>query len=169
LFKNRATSTGENNQSDPQAELALMIYSRLSEFTLQESSYKKFYDSIQFRIAELFQNENQTASAKKTYMEILKKDPLSADAAYNLGLIHEKEGNWKKALSIWRKLNADIDTSSFYWFESKYRTARALKHLGKPDEANVIITMTQVLHPDLGNEELKEKFIQLKNELKNEK
>jgi tetratricopeptide (TPR) repeat protein len=114
-------------------------------------------------------DENQMADARRIYQDMLKKDPASADAAYNLGLIYEKEENWEEALSIWRKLSKGLTANSYYWFESRYRTAKALKQLGKIDEANVIITMTEVLHPEFGDDKLKENFSRLKKEIMNGK
>ena len=75
-------------------------------------------------MAEIYRDVHQTAEAKAIYKEILKRDPRSADAMYNLGLIYEKEGNWEEALTTWRKFSKGLKTGSYYWFESRYRTAR---------------------------------------------
>ena len=107
----------------------------------------------------------QMAKAKAIYQEILQRDPKSADAIQNLGLIYEEEGQWEEALATWRKFSRGLETGSYYWFESKYRTATVLNHLGKGDEACKIITMLHVLHPDLRDEEFKQKFTKLQGEV----
>ncbi len=138
-----------------------MVYKKLSSISLNNKSYKKFYDSIQLRIAEIYNNRNQIAEAKEIYKESLKRDSRSADAIYNLGLIYEKEGKLEEALTTWRKFSSGLKTGSYYWFESKYRTAKVLNQLGKRDEACEIITMIYVLHPDLRDEIFREKFTKL--------
>ena len=50
-------------------------------------------------------------------------------------------------------------------FESRYRTANAFNMLGKRDKACDILNMTLVLHPDLGSDDLKDKYLELKSEI----
>ena len=145
--------------------MALMVYRKLSSIASRNKSYKRFYDSIQLRMAEIYRDENQTAEAKAIYMEILKRDHRSADAMYNLGLIYDKEGNWEEALATWRKFSKGLKTGSYYWFESRYRTAKVLNQLDRRDEACEITTMLHVLHPELRDERFKKKFMELQKEV----
>jgi tetratricopeptide (TPR) repeat protein len=156
---------GNNHLASQQAEMALMVYGKLSSIALKNKSYKRFYASIQLRMAEIYRDENQIAEAKVIYKEMLKRDPLSADAMYNLGLIYEKEGNWEEAIATWRKFSKGLKTGSYYWFESRYRTAKVLNQLDRRDESCEITTMIHVLHPELRDESFKKKFMELQKEV----
>lgn len=156
---------GNNNLASQHAEMALMVYRKLSTIASKNTNYKRFYDPIQLRMADIHRDENQIASAKALYQEQLKRDSQSADAIYNLGLIYEKEGQWKDALTTWKKFSRGLKTGSYYWFESRYHTAKVLNQLGKGNEACEIITMIQVLHPELRDEQFKEKFMKLQKEV----
>ena len=59
-------------------------------------------------MAELYIDNNQLDDAKALYLERLNKDPLSADAMFNLGLIYEREEQWDKALATWRKFSKGL-------------------------------------------------------------
>jgi tetratricopeptide (TPR) repeat protein len=161
----RLRNKGKSRLASQQAEVALIIYSELSSIALRNTHYKRFYASIQLRMAGMYRDDNQLAEAKMIYQKMLKRDPSSADAIHNLGLIYEKEGQWENALATWSKFSRGLKTGSYYWFESRYRTAKVLNHLGKEDEACEIITMIQVLHPELRDEKFKGKFIKLQNEV----
>jgi tetratricopeptide (TPR) repeat protein len=166
FFHNAKTMHSKNSTvARSSAHIALLLYERLFSIALQNTSYKQFSDSIQFRMAELYLDENQMEKAKMIYQEKLKNDPSSAVSIYNLGLIYEKEGQWQEALDMWKRYTQGLKTDSYEWFEARYRTANVLNQLGKVDEACEIITMTQVLHPALQDETVKGKFMQLQKEV----
>jgi tetratricopeptide (TPR) repeat protein len=166
FYSKAKTAHGKNSDmARSSARIALLLYEKLSSIALNKASYQKFYDAIQSRMAELYQNENQTALARRIYQEKLKRDPLSGDAIYNLGVIYEKDSMWEDALDMWKKYSQGLKAGSYDWFESRYRTAKVLSQLGKADEACEICTVTQVLHPTLRDDIFKEKFLQLKKEV----
>jgi tetratricopeptide (TPR) repeat protein len=161
----RLRSRGDTAQASQQAEIALTIYKQLSTVALQSQSYERFFNSIQLRMAEMYSDENQIAAAKALYQQQLQRDPDSADAMYNLGLLYEKEEKWEEALAAWKKFSKGFKTGSHYWFESRYHTAKVLNHLGQRDKACEITTMIEVLHPDLRDEKFREKFTALHSEV----
>jgi tetratricopeptide (TPR) repeat protein len=116
-------------------------------------------------MAEILRDENQTAQAKALYQDQLKRNPDSADAMYNLGLLYEQGEEWEEALSTWRNFSGGFKTGSHYWFESRYHTAKVLNKLGKRDKACEITTMIEVLHPNLRDEQFKKKFLLLHNDV----
>ena len=154
-------NSGDKAQASQNAEIALMLYKHLSSFALQGTSYERFNDSMQLRMAEIYRDENQLAQAKAIYQDQLKRNPNSADAMYNLGLLQEQEEQWEEALATWRKFSEGFKTGSHYWFESRYHIAKVLNKLGKRDKACEITTMIEVLHPTLRDEQFREKFILL--------
>jgi len=161
----RLRNKGKNSLAKQQSEMAFVVYKKLSSIASENKSYKRFDDSIQLRMAEIYRDENQIAEAKAIYKEILKGDPRSADAMYNLGLIYEKEGNWEEALETWRTFSKGLKTGSYYWFESRYKTAKVLNQLDRRDESCEITTMIHVLHPELRDESFKKKFMELQKEV----
>jgi hypothetical protein len=80
-------------------------------------------------------------------------------------LIQEREGKWEDALDNWRKFTKGLKTGSYYWYESRYRTANALNHLGKDDEACEVINVMKVLHPQLRDDQFREKFTKLEKDI----
>lgn len=161
----RLRKSGNSARAGEQAEIALSLYQRLSAASLTTGAYEGFFDSIQLRMAEIYSDENQAAAAKAVYREQLQRDPSSADALYNLGLLHEREESWDEALALWRRFSQGLKTGSHYWFESRYHMAKALHHLGESDRACEITTMIEVLHPGLRDGEFKAKFTVLHEEV----
>ncbi len=49
--------------------------------------------------------------------------------------------------------------------DARFRTAQALSRLAKKKDACEVITVTQSLHPDLQDEELKARFARLRDEV----
>jgi len=148
----------------PQAVTAIMIYGKLSGIASRHASYSKYLDAIQLRWAELFMDENQPEKATNIYLEYLKRNPNSADALNYIGKIYEGEGNWKAALEVWRKFSRGLEAGSDQWFEYRWRIVNAYVMMGKNKEACEIISMTQVLHPNLENKKLIEEMERLKRE-----
>jgi len=151
--------------ADKHAELAILVYQKLSLAASNQTSYNRSYTPIRLRLAELYLDVNKTEASKKIYQKNLEQNPESADAVYHLGLISEKEGQWKEALKTWRKFSTGVKNGSHYWFESRYHTAKALYKLGQTKAACEILSMTIILHPKLRDEEFKTEFMKLKNNI----
>jgi len=147
------------------AELCLTIYDHLLPIAESKEKYYKYSSTIRLRIGEIYRYKNRLEEARTIYLEELKRDPLSADAMYGLGLTNEKMKRWEEALETWRNFSRGLEPGSYYWFESRYRTAHVLDMLGNTEDACNIITMTHVLHPDLRDKDFKERFMNLKTKI----
>jgi len=157
-------SSGKND-SNLYGKVAMRVYEALSAASDKHPEFEKYRGSIQLRLALLYTNNNELDRAVELYRDMMKKEPLSADAVYSLGLLYEKMERWQEALKTWRKFSDRVKPGSAYWFDSRYRTALALQKLGKGDKACDILTMTLVLHPDLGNDELMQKYHRIKSKV----
>jgi tetratricopeptide (TPR) repeat protein len=62
------------------------------------------------------------------------------------------------ALAKWRELEQKSKPASPRWFRAKYHLAWAHERLGNKSHAVKIVTLTKVLHPELGGPELKAQF-----------
>jgi len=147
------------------ATTALLIYRKLGPISVSNPQHYQDAELAQIRMAEIYINEDQLAHATKLLQDILKNNPQSANAVYNLACIHERKEQWGKALIAWRRFSDGVKAGTYHWLESRYRTPNALNKLGQTDKACAVITMTIVLHPDLGGHQLKTKFLGLKSKI----
>lgn len=67
----------------------------------------------------------------------------------------------KAALVQWRQVERKSRPGDDRWFRAKYQVARTLVRMNRKQDAAEIIRLTQVLHPDMGGEEMKARFEQL--------
>lgn len=65
------------------------------------------------------------------------------------------------ALQRWREVERRSRAGSDRWFRAKYALASAHQILGNTNQAAKIITVTQVLHPELGGPVMKARFLKL--------
>lgn len=143
-------------------DFALIVYGALYKISCKKLEHQKYCDTAQLGMARIYTDKNQLNKAEAMYQDIIIRNSMSADAVYNLGLLYEKREQWEKALKIWRKLSDGVKSGTYHWFESRYKTAYALSKLGDTAKACEILNITMVLHPDLGSDELREKYLALK-------
>jgi len=161
---NEASITQED-LADRNRTNALMIYKKLYTISKLYPDYRKYRNPILFRMVRIYMSEGQLLNAIELYNNILKADLLSADEIYALGLLYERTGQWEDALMTWRRFSDGVRPGTDHWFETRYRTAVTLEALGRVDKACDILTVTLLLHPDMGNEKLTNKYIELKKTL----
>jgi hypothetical protein len=65
------------------------------------------------------------------------------------------------ALTKWRDVEQRSKPGTPRWFRAKYYLALAHEKLGNKEHAAKIVTLTQVLHPDLGGPDIKSRFLDL--------
>lgn len=160
----RGQSPGAGDAFGPYAATALLIYTKLNALSEKNASYKHYCTPIKLRMAELYMAIGKPEDAIAAYRDILEKDSSSADAVYNLGLLYEERGEWREALETWRRFSDGVREGTPHWFESRYGTAYAFNKLGEKEKACQVLTMTLVLHPDLGSDALRARYLALKSE-----
>jgi len=156
---------GDRALGDAYADLSLTIYTEMSDIASEQTRYGKYLDAIQIRMGEILLALDQTDRAGQIYEEVLKRTPDSAEALYRLGGIYEGQGRWDAALEVWRKYSRGIESGSEPWFKCRYRIAMAHSHMGRASEACEVINMIRVLHPDIQDAEVKEKLLNLEEEV----
>ncbi len=157
--KSKKTSTkAEKRLSSRFALAALAIYEKLGTISMEDAAYANDCESIALRMAEICMQENRIDRAAELYSNVLERNRRSADAVYGFGLIYERKGQWRKALQAWRKFSDGVEEGTYYWFQSRYRTAVALHQIGETKRACTVMTMTRVLHPYFGDDELERNF-----------
>ena len=150
---------GEGGASRLEAAAALVLYEHLRRISRASPSFQRHVPSIQLRMGRLHMGAGNLEQAIGLYREVLAENPRSADALFSLGLLYEKTGRWEEALHAWRRVSEGLEPGTRHWLESRYRTAVALHRLGMTERACAVVTMTRVLHPDLGDAELRGRFL----------
>jgi tetratricopeptide (TPR) repeat protein len=153
----------ERRVNSESADAALALYLRLDAISRADPDYAGFIDSIELRIARIHAERNQLAEAIGVYEQILQRNPRSADAMLALGSLYRETGQWERALETWRRFSDGVELGTHHWFVSRYETANALEQLGMLDRACAVAQMTLVLHPDLGDDELANEFVEIRS------
>ncbi|MFH0724870.1 MAG: tetratricopeptide repeat protein [Pseudomonadota bacterium] len=157
--------TKEKKISEHQSATAHAIYEKLFRISENDPAYRNEGDPLQHRMAEMYMNEDKFEKAREIYEEILRKNPQSASATYNLGAIYEKNGQWTEAFDNWQRFSEKVEVGSYHWYESRYRSAKASVELGNKDRACEIIKTTFTLHPEKGDDNLVNKLQVMRMEI----
>jgi len=67
----------------------------------------------------------------------------------------------EEALAAWREVQRRSRAGTSSWFEAKYALAELQYRLGRPRQAEEIITLLSVVHPELGGPAMKTRFERL--------
>jgi len=160
-----ALRSGDAHAASDLAGRTIFLYEKLLDVAGKNSALKGFVSPLRLRLAELYAGEGNTIAAESMYEAILHQNAASADAVYNLALLYERGGRWDEALDSWRKFDRGLASGSFHWFEAKYHTSCCLGQLGKNREACELLTMIEVLYPELRDAEFKDRIMKLRREL----
>jgi len=73
-------------------------------------------------------------------------------------------GCLRKALETWQRVEKLRKAGSVPWFEARLEVARCTFALGDTDQCRKLLSVTRLLYPKLGNEELRARFAELEQE-----
>ena len=156
-----ADSKGKKELAKKHRADSLLIYTKLYALSKLHPDYREYRNPILFRMVRIYMSKDQLFNALRLYNNILGADPLSADEIYALGLLYEKTEQWEDALTTWRLFSDGVKPGTDHWFEARYRRAVALEALGRVDKACDILIVTLLLHPDMGDEGLTSKYVEM--------
>ncbi len=114
--------------------------------------------------AQMLADSGQAAEAVHRFAELSRQHPRDGQIQEQYALLLSSAGNkpsLETALIKWRELEQRSQAATPRWFRAKYYLALTHEKLGNKQQAAKIITLTQVLHPDLGGPELKPRFLEL--------
>lgn len=106
-------------------------------------------------------------AALKAYDELAEQFPERGDVQEAMVLLLVRKGDpasLESALGRLRTLTQRSPEGSSRWFRAKYLTAWCLARLHRHRQAAELIAVLQTLHPDLGGDETRELFLQLKRQ-----
>ena len=166
LYSRPAATTSKQSviMTEASRRGAIYVYQQLALISAQNKEYLQHLDSIQFRIASLYRQDNRAADALEIYLALVVKNPDSADARYALASTYIELEQWKNSLEIWRQLSKGLDAGSPSWFEARYQTAFLMGKLDRPKQACSIAKMTRVLHPKVAQSRFSERFNSIEGE-----
>ena len=151
----------EMGQYKKKATAALAMYDVLYRISCDHATFKNNCDAIQLRMARLLVDDNQLVAAENLYQGIIRRNSLSADAYYGLALLYEKKEAWEPALATWQHFARGVKEGTYHWYLARYKMALCQVSIGQPDKGCEILTVTTVLHPDMGDAELADNYLQL--------
>ena len=77
---------------------------------------------------------------------------------YDEGIRTSARTTLEKSLKQWREIEKRSENQSEAWFEAKYRIASLYIALGNRAWAEKMVRSLSVLYPEMGGEEMKDKF-----------
>ena len=108
---------------------------------------------------------NQPKAAIQVYESLLKSAPndrkLMAQVAELLVTVGTEDA-WQKARTHWRTLESLEQSGSRRWLELRWEVARCTYEVGDYAAAHKTLELTSLLHPKLGGDDLKKKYVELK-------
>ena len=120
--------------------------------------------SLQRLSAGALRDAGRTADALAAYEQLAEKRPddgaVQEELAAMLALANDRR-SVERAMSLWRTIEKRCPEATPRWFRAKYSVALLHYRLGNPEQARKMITLVQLLHPDLGGPKLKADFLAL--------
>lgn len=149
---------------------------RLAEFLLGltdglEASRKQWKPAEQEEFLEnrarWFTISGRLDAALQAYGELAERQPARGDVQEAIVLLLVRKGDTasvESALHRLRELTQRSPEGSPRWFRAKYLTAWCLMRLDRCRQAAELIAVVEALYPDLGGNETRELFVQLKRQ-----
>jgi tetratricopeptide (TPR) repeat protein len=106
----------------------------------------------------------RTADALAAYEQLAQQYPNDGTIREELAsmlMVANDRRSVERALTLWRTIEKRSPTATPRWFRAKYSIALLHYRLGNPQQARKMITLLQVLHPELGGPKLKADFLAL--------
>jgi hypothetical protein len=114
--------------------------------------------------AQALADSGKLPEAIARYEQLARSQPLDGEVQEELAMLLLKQSDkpsLETALAKWREIEQHSRTATPRWFRAKYHLALSYERLGNKAQAAKLITLTQVLHPDLGGPQWKPKFLEL--------
>lgn len=120
--------------------------------------------TLQRLSARALRDAGRTSDALAAYEQIAQKHPddgtVQEELAALLTLANDRR-SLERALTLWRTIENRSPPATPRWFRAKYSIALLHYRLGNPEQARKMITLVQLLHPELGGTKMKAQFLAL--------
>ncbi len=105
--------------------------------------------------------DEEALAAYRALSAAYPRDGVIQEAYAQLLLGRDDRQSLETALAKWRELEKKSRSGSPRWFRAKYSIVWLHYRLGNKQQAAKIITLLQLLHPELGGPEMKARFVEL--------
>ncbi len=120
--------------------------------------------TLQKLSARALRDAGRQADAVAAYEQLAQKHPddgtVQEELATMLALANDRR-SVERSLALWRTIEKRSPETSPRWYRAKYSIALLHYRLGNPEQARKMVTLLQVLHPNLGGSKMKAKFLTL--------
>lgn len=120
--------------------------------------------AVQRLWAGALRDAGQTVDALAAYEQLAEKRPddgaVQEELATMLAQADDRRSA-ERALALWRTIEKRSPEATPRWYRAKYSIALLHCRLGNSEQAIKVITLVQLLHPDLGGPKLKADFLAL--------
>ena len=153
--------------------LEIAATGRLAELQVQTAAWLERHQSqlneadllrfrrIQARSLAAAGRQQEAGSIFKQLVEAYPDDGQMQEEYAEWLLTEGSRSSVEAAQAKWREIERRSPPGSDRWFRAKYALASAQHRLGNSEQAVKIITVTQVLHPELGGPVMKARFLKL--------
>lgn len=164
-------------------ELVRILYARLGENTPARSGIAQWTatlaeslqgaadlphdlaSSLTSILAESLAAAGREAEALARYRRLASQHPNNGEiqeAYATLLARRDDRTSLEEALEVWRTVEQKSREGTPRWYRAKLAVADLHRRLGRPEQALKIISLLEVVHPDLGGPKLAEQFRQLR-------
>ncbi|WP_417387968.1 tetratricopeptide repeat protein [Gimesia sp.] len=119
-------------------------------------------------LAEAYLATNQHIRALEYYQELLKQAPRNTALIKQVAQLLEHCGTkacLREAAQKWRQLESAEKPGSIPWLDARLHIVETTFDSGDEAEARKLLGVTILLYPDLGNDELKQRFQELQQRI----
>jgi len=157
----RVAATAQPEVRTELAELQLRAVELLRRSDSLAASARQRLDRIHARALADAGRIDQALQAYEYLSKAYPRDGQIQEAYARLSSRREDGPSLEAALSKWRSVAKKSQPGSDRWFRAKYEVASLQLRLGNREQAARIITLLEVLHPQLGGAKMKGEFLEL--------
>ncbi len=150
------------------ADLANLRLAALERLEVQPQAFApEDRRALEFSRAQALRDAGRAEEAGEAFARLARQYPHNGEIqeahAQHL-LAGGDPASLQKALAKWREIEAKAPPASPRWFRAKYQVAALHYRLGNPEQAEKMIRLLEILHPELGGPQLKRQFRELLGE-----
>lgn len=127
---------------------------------------KEQQQRLDFTLAKSYFATSQPTKAVEVFQKLLEGAPRDASLARRIGqTLSAREELFCRTLALasWQRVEQSCKQGSAEWLEARYHVIEAHVRLREFDQARKLLAVTKLLYPQLGGEELKQRFLALES------
>lgn len=162
-FDVRGSETARRNLIETQLTAAEMLDERRSELSSSQQQ------RLDLALADAYFATTQPTKALAVYQRMLDQSPRDVDMARRVGqALFDRDEPECRALAktSWQRVERFLKQGSEDWLEARWHVIACCLRLGEREQAQKLLHVTKLLYPQLGGDELRDRFLKLEAQLK---